>query len=317
MNEFDCIRTFVKVVEVGSFAEAARQTGTAKSVISKRVNQLEDHLELQLLQRSTRRLTVTDAGTEFYERCAHVLAEYEQAKASVHTTEWALSGTFRVSCNSSVIAAFLARDLCEFRAQHPQLQVDLRQHDRFCDPVQEGYDVSLQPASVPPGNLQITELFTMRRVVVATPEYLEQFGCPKYPDQLHGHQFAHNDHIEPDCTLRFKRGDDLETVLIKPVVKTNTIYMLYEQVMQHSCMAMMPIFFIEKELISGRVVPVMPDLAVSSAKFCAYYRKSAFVSMKVRIFMNFLRNKYGEFPPWEQRVLEEHPAYAHLLGRSA
>lgn len=315
MNEFECIRTFVKVVEVGSFAEAARQTHTAKSVIAKRVNQLEDHLELQLLQRSTRRLTVTDAGTEFYERCAHVLAEYEQAKAAVHTTEWSLSGTFRVSCNSSVIAAFLARDLCEFRSQHPQLQIDLRQHDRFCDPVQEGYDVSLQPASVPPGNLQITELFPMRRIVVATPEYLERFGRPTCPGALRDHRLAHNDHIEPECTLRFQNGDEIENVVIEPVVRTNTIYMLYEEVIQHSCIAMMPVFFIEQELISERVVPVFPDVAVSSAKFCAYHRKSAFVSMKVRIFMNFLRNKYGEFPTWEQRLLEKHPEYAGLLGR--
>ena len=103
MNELKCIRAFVKVVEVGSFAEAARQTDTAKSVIATRVNQLEEHLELQLLQRSTRRLNVTDAGTEFYERSVHLLAEFEQAKAAVHSTEWSLSGTFRVSCNSSVI----------------------------------------------------------------------------------------------------------------------------------------------------------------------------------------------------------------------
>ncbi len=304
----------MKVVEVGSFAEAARQTRTAKSVIAKRVNQLEDHLELQLLQRSTRRLTVTDAGTEFYERCAHLLADYEQAKAAVHTTEWSLSGTFRVSCNSSPIAAFLARDLCEFRSEHPQLQIDLRQHDRFCDPVQEGYDVSLQPKSVHAGNLQIEDLFSIRRIVVATPEYLEKHGRPSGPGDLQDHRFAHNDHIEPDCTLRFVNGDEVETIAIKPVVRTNTIYMLYEEIMQHSCMAMMPVFFVEQELISGRLVPALPDYAVSSTKFCAYYRKSAFVSMKVRIFLHFLRNKYGAVPPGERQLLAKYPEYASLLG---
>ncbi len=316
MNELECMRTFVKVVEAGSFAEAARQTDTVKSVIAKRVNQLEEHLELQLLQRSTRRLTVTDAGTEYYERCVHVLAEIEQAKAAVHSTEWALSGTFRVSCNSSVIAAFLAKDLCEFRTQHPELQIELRQHDRFCDPVQEGYDVSVQPTSIPPGTLQKTELFPARRVIVATPEYLEHYGRPEQLEDLKNHCLAHNDHVEPDCTLRFEREGKPETVIIKPVVRTNTIYMLHAEIMQHKSMAMMPVFFIENELISGQLVPVLTNYAVSSAAICAYYRKSSFVPMKVRIFMNFLRNKYGNFPPWEQRLLVKHPEYASLLGRS-
>ena len=315
MNELKCIRAFVKVVEVGSFAEAARQMHTAKSVIATRINQLEEHLELQLLQRSTRRLSVTDAGTEFYERCVHLLAEFEQARVAVRSTEWALRGTFRVSCNSSVIAAFLAQDLCEFRSQHPQLQVELRQHDRFCDPVQEGYDVSVQPTSVLPGTLQKTEVFPARRIIVATPEYLEKHGHPTCPTDLQDHSLAHNDHVEPDCIFRFGNGNEIETVKFDPVVRTNTIHMLYAEVTQHHCIAMMPIFFIERELISGQLVPVLPNLTVSSTTICAYYRKSSFVPMKVRIFINSLRNKYGKFPPWEKRLLEKHPEYANLLCR--
>lgn len=315
MNELNCIRAFVKVVEAGSFAEAARQTGTAKSVIATRINQLEEHLELLLLQRSTRRLNITDAGTEFYERCVHLLAEFEQAKAAVHSTEWELSGTFRVSCNSSVVAAFLARDLCEFRSKHPQLKIELRQHDRFCDPVQEGYDVSIQPPSVLLGTLQRTEVFPARRVVVATPEYLEKHGHPACPTDLQKHSLAHNDHVEPNCVLRFDNGSETESVEIKPIVKTNTIHLLYAEVMRHNCIAMMPVFFIERELISGQLVPVLPDLAVTSTAIYAYYRRSSFVPMKVRIFINFLRSKYGRFPPWEKRILDKHPEYAGLLCR--
>ena len=101
MNELECIRAFVKVVEVGSFAETARQTNTAKSVITKRVNQLEDHLELQLLRRSTRKLTITEGGADFYERAVRVLSELDDAKTSVSGVEWGLTGTFRVSCISS------------------------------------------------------------------------------------------------------------------------------------------------------------------------------------------------------------------------
>ena len=116
--------------------------------------------------------------------------------------------------------------------------------------------------------------------------------------------------------LRFDNGNEIETVEIKPVVRSNTIQLLYAEVTQHNCIAMMPVFFVEQELISGQLVPVLPNLTVSSAAIYAYYRKSAFVPMKVRIFINGLRNKYGNFPPWEKRLLEKHPEYANLLCRS-
>ena len=181
MNELECIRAFVKVVEVGSFAETARQTNTAKSVITKRVNQLEEHLELQLLRRSTRKLTITEGGADFYERAVRVLSELDDAKTSVSGVEWGLTGTFRVSCISSFIHSHIADDLCEFQNEHPELTVELEQHDRFCDPVQEGFDVCLQTGQNSSGILEATEIFPVRRLIVATPEYIN----PKTPKPLY------------------------------------------------------------------------------------------------------------------------------------
>lgn len=144
MNELKCIRAFVKVVDVGSFAEAARQTGTVKSVVTKRVTQLEEHLELQLLQRSTRKLTLTEGGSDFYHRSLEVLAQLDQAKAAVSSVEWGLTGTLKVSCISSFASSYLAKDLLEFQEEHPDLCVELQQHDRFCDPVQENIEVAFK-----------------------------------------------------------------------------------------------------------------------------------------------------------------------------
>ena len=121
MNELQCIRAFIRVVEAGSFAEAARQIGTAKSVITKRVNQLEDHMQLELLQRSTRKLSLTDTGADFYQRCARIVSELDEAKSAVRSIEWSLSGVLRVSCISSFTATYLANDLCEFQREHPEL----------------------------------------------------------------------------------------------------------------------------------------------------------------------------------------------------
>lgn len=314
MNEIECIRAFVKVVEVGSFAEAARQTGTVKSVISKRVNQLEEHLELQLMQRSTRRLTITDGGADFYERAIHVLAELDQAKAAVSSTEWGLSGNFRVSCISSFTAAYLADDVCEFQQDHPNLKVELRQQDRFCDPVQEGFDVCLQPAASATSSLEKVTVVPLRRLIVATPNYVAKHGAPAIPDDLKSHRFAHNHLIEPDCQIPIFDGKRIKPVSIDANILTNTVWMLRAAVMHGSHIAMMPAFFIEKELVSGELVPLLPGFRIQGAQLAAYYGRSPYVPMKVRIFINFLRRKHGDFPIWERRILEKCPDLAEALG---
>ena len=314
MNELECIRAFVKVVEVGSFAETARQTNTAKSVITKRVNQLEDHLELQLLRRSTRKLTITEGGADFYERAVRVLSELDDAKTSVSGVEWGLTGTFRVSCISSFIHSYIANDLCEFQKEHPELTVELEQHDRFCDPVQEGFDVCLQTGKNSSGILEASEIFPVRRLIVATPEYIENNGLPLRPDDLLQHRFCHNTFIEPDCCINVSFPKGIKPIPIQPIIQTNTIWMLRAAIMSNEYMAVMPAFFIEEDIISGRLVAVLPEVQLKSIMISAFYRRSSFVPMKVRIFIDFLRRKYGDKPPWENKLLNARPELSFALG---
>jgi len=317
MNELECIRTFVKVVEAGSFAEAARQTNAVKSVVTKRVNQLEEHLELQLLQRSTRRLTITDGGSDFYQRAVHLLAELDQAKAAVSSTEWGLTGNFRVSCVSSFAAEYLADDLCEFQSEHPDLSIELLQHDRFCDPVQEGFDVCLQPGMNTANTLEKVDVLPLRRLIVATPGYIKKNGLPQLPKDLKSHNFAHNHLIEPELNIRFIEGRKVSTVPITANILANTVWMLRAAVMRGTHMAMMPAFFIEKELVSGNLVPILPQCRVQHTQLVAFYGRSPYVPMKVRIFINFLRRKHGDFPSWERRILDKRTELSGALGPDA
>ncbi len=314
MDELDCIRAFVKVIETGSFAEAARQTDLSKSVMSKRVSQLEDHLQLELMQRSTRRLSLTDTGAAFYERCLPVMAELEEAKASVSAMEWGLTGTFRVSCITSCIEAFLADDLCEFHVQHPNLEVDLRQYDRFCDPVSEGFDVCLQPTTTTGTTLEKKDLFPMRRLIVATSSYIEKYGEPQSKSDLINHQFVHNSHVRPDHSIPFVSGNSITPAAIKPIMETNAVSLLQAAVLSGEYMAMMPVFFIEEQLISGELIPILPTIEIQNSVLSAYYRKSPFIPMKVKIFINFLVHKYGEHPPWEKRLIKARPELSLVLG---
>lgn len=314
MNELQCIRAFVRVVEVGSFAGAARQIGTAKSVITKRVNQLEDHMQLELLQRSTRKLTLTDTGADFYQRCVRIISELDEAKSAVRSIEWSLAGQLRVSCISSFTSAYLADDLCEFQREHPELQIELQQHDRIVNPVQEGFDVSFQPGTSQSGTIETIDILPIRRVVVATPRYLEKFGHPRTQEDLSAHRFAHNNHVQPNSAIPFLDGNSVRPVPFEPVVLTNTIWMLEAAVMSDECMALMPMFFVEEKLASGAIVPVLPEFRVQKLSIAAWFRKTPFTPMKIRILLNFLRQRYGDFPPWERRLAESMPELRANLG---
>lgn len=315
MDELKAIRSFVKVVEAGSFAEAARQENIAKSVITKRINQLETHMEMELLQRSTRRMSVTDTGANFYERCLRVLNELDSAKAAVSSMEWGLTGKFRVSCISSFTAPYLARDLCEFRREHPGLQIELQQHDRFCDPVQEGFDVCIQPGPIPSGTLEAIEVVPLRRLMVAGKSFVEKYGMPATPAEIVNYPIALNNHVTPDLKIQFSQDGKFSEVPIEPVMLTNTIWLLREAILGGDCISMMPLFFIENELLSGDMVPLLTTHEVRSTAIRAYFRQSSFVPIKVRIFINFLRRKYGSTPPWERRVLDAMPELGIALGR--
>ena len=314
MNELLSMRAFVKVVEVGSFAEAARQIGTAKSVITTRVNQLEEHLQLELLHRSTRKLSTTDTGLDYYQRCVRLLSDLDEAKSAVSSIEWGLTGTFRVSCISSFSAAYLTDDVCNFRTEHPELNIELNVHDRFCDPVHEGFDLSLQPSDIHRDILEKVQIMPMRRFVVATPDYIEKYGMPRQPEDLKQHQIAHNNYVGPENVISFVRNGKLIPVRFQPAITGNSIWLVRSAVMQGECMGMMPIFFIEKELIAGDLVPVLADLRIEHPVLSAYYRKTTFVPMKVKIFLNDLRKKYGEFPPWEKRLARHRPELKAVLG---
>ena len=313
MNEIECMRAFTKVVEVGSFAEAARQTDTVKSVITKRVNQLEELLELQLLQRSTRKLTLTDGGADFYQRSIDLLAQLEEAKAAVSSVEWGLTGTLKVSCISSFAARYLAKDLCDFQEEHPELCVELQQHDRFCDPVQEGFDVCLQVSRDVGSALSKVDLFPLRRLIVATPGYLAKYGNPSSIEELAEHRYAHNNYVNSECRISFAQPQGAESVTIKPQILSNNIWMIHSAVMSERYIALMPAFFIEEELTSGKLIPVLQHTQVKSPILSVYHHRSSFVPMKVRILINFLRRRYGESPPWEQRLLQECPELSVAL----
>lgn len=306
MDELAGIRMFVRVVEAGSFAAAARLLGVSKSVITKRVNELEHRLKARLLERSTRRLTLTDAGVGYFERCTRIVAELEEAEAAVRSLTVGLTGTLRLSCIASFLAKQLCRDICRFQQQHPELTIEVHQNDRLYDPIQEGYDLCIQPSDIGGKNVVKRPIVTLRRLLVASPEYFQRHGRPAQLEDLREHRIAHNNFILPTSAIAFKSDYGMQhTPAIQPVVLSNSIWMIHEAALHGDCMAILPLYFAADDLREGALVPVFENLPVESAVLSAFYRRSPQVPAKVRMFLNYLEEQYNGVPPWEQRLIRD------------
>lgn len=204
----------------------------------------------------------------------HILAELAQAKNDVSTQEWGLSGTLRVSCVSSLTQAYLADDICEFRKQHPDLQIDFTQHDRYCDPVQEGYDISIQTDMHHSAILEKVEIAPINRLIVASPAYLKKYGTPQHPEELQQHVLAHNRYIHPDNVMRFDSYKGPEALPLTPVITSTTITLLRSALIQGECLARMPLFYIEKEILEGYLVPLL----TLARRLCALFIENRYLS---------------------------------------
>lgn len=314
MDELAGIRMFVRVVEGGSFVSAARRLGVSKSVITKRVKELEDRLKAQLLVRSTRRLTLTDAGASYFERCVRIVAELDEAQAAVRSLTVGLAGTLRLSCIASFLAHQLCRDVCKFQQQHPELIVELHHNDRIYDPIQEGYDVCIQPSDVGGEDIIRQPIVPLRRLLVAAPHYFERHGRPNRPEELKLHRCAHNNYILPIADITFTGPEGpVRIPPIRPMVLSNSIWTIREAALSGDCVAILPIYSIVEELRSGALVPVFEDFMVESAMLNAFYRRSPQVPAKVRTLLNYLVEQYGGQPPWERRLLRDRPHLRRIV----
>src|SRR5512139_1182914 len=184
---FEGLEAFVTVVDAGSFSTAAERLGIARSMVSRRIAELEARLGAQLLQRTTRRLSLTEAGRDFYERASRILIDLEEAEQSIATGQTALRGRLRLAAPLSFGVLHLASALDEFARKHPELILDIELDDRTINLVEEGFDLAIRIGHLQDSTLVARPLAPIRFVVCASAEYLRSHGEPHHPDELISH----------------------------------------------------------------------------------------------------------------------------------
>lgn len=300
MEDLERMAIFAGVVEAKGFSEAARRLGLSKSVVSKQVSRLEKSVGARLLHRTTRSMSLTEAGALFYEHCARIVEEQELARRAVGRLHAGPRGVLRISASVAFGTLHIAPALPEFLARHPEVRVDMVIGDRLVDLADEGFDLAIRIAAKPGENLVARKLAPVNRRIVATPGYLRTHGVPRTPADLAAHNCLTYTFAEPRDAWRLRgpKGDlDLR---VSGNLRLNDDEALSAAVLGGLGVALLPTFIIGRDLQAGRLRAVLSDYAPHGSNIHAVYLPTRHLPAKVRAFIDFLRERFGPEPYWDR-----------------
>lgn len=291
MNDLNELVVFSRVVEAGSCSAAARRLGTSKSAVSRQLMRLEDRLGAQLLQRTTRRLSLTEAGRVFHEHCARILREVEAAELAVSHAQRAPRGVLRVNAPMSFGQLAIAPALPAFASQHPELSVDLVLDDARVDAVDGGFDVTIRVADRLSDSSAIARRVAPARIVVcAAPCYVQRHEAPRTPADLASHEclvYSHRDR------WRFRSAAGEEWVTVSGRLRANNGDVLRTAALAGLGLAQLPSFIVAADLASGALEVVLEEYEARPASIWALYSSTRHLSTKVRTFVDFLAERFA------------------------
>ncbi|WP_017301853.1 LysR family transcriptional regulator [Nodosilinea nodulosa] len=291
MDKLESMRAFTQVVEAGGFAAAARRMDLSRSAVNKLVMNLEEHLQTQLLHRTTRKVSPTDAGRAYYDRCLTILADLEEAELSLTRLQQEPRGSLRINAPMTFGTLHLAPLVVEFMAQYPEVQVELVLNDRRIDPIEEGFDITVRIADKPPGSGLIAHtLAPCPLVLCASPAYLQRRGTPVHPDDLKHHACLHYGHRSQDTSWTLV-GDEAHTVAIHGPLCCNNGEVLRAAAIADLGIVMLPDFIVEADLKEGRLHPILADYPPPAINIYALYPVNRHLSAKVTRLVEFLAAK--------------------------
>lgn len=295
------MRAFTKVVELEGFAAAARELGASRSMINKQVIKLENELGAQLLRRSTRQVSATDTGAAFYARCVQILADLDEAVTAVRELQDQPTGTLRVNGPMTLGTLHLAPVIAEYMRLYPDVYVELVLNDRFVDPLEEGFDVTVRVGEpVYSTSLVTQEVVSVPRVLCCAPEYLEEHGEPLEPADLKDHRMLHYGYQESGQVWRLTQAEQTLSVPIQCVMWSNNGQALCQAALAGRGIAMLPTFIVGRDLRAGRLVTVLSGYPPAQSSLHTLYPRHRHLSAKVQLFVGLLKDKLSNQQHWQQ-----------------
>ena len=300
MEPYAGIAVFTRVAETGSFSAAARDLGLSKSAVSKRVAALEDRLGARLINRTTRRLSLTEVGVAFYERAVRILAELEEAEQAISRLQGEPRGTLRINMPMSFGIGHVAPALADFMARYPDLRVAMELTDRQVDLIEEGVDLAIRIAELPDSSFVARRLAPARRVVCASPDYWRRLGRPRHPTELVDHRCLIYTYLSAQREWRFHGPEGPIAVRISGCLEANNGDALRDAAVAGLGVYLAPTFIVGEDLRAGRLEEVLAEYEDSRLSVYAVYPHRQHLSAKVRAFVDFLAERFGPEPYWDR-----------------
>lgn len=301
MDSLTDIAVFTQVVKCGSFTAAAERLSISKSVVSKYVTRLENRLGARLLNRTTRRLSLTEVGRAFYERSRRGLQEIEEAEAEVSRLQGDPRGTLRLNTPMSFGILHIAPALPDFLRQYPEVSVEMNLDDRKVDVIEEGFDLSLRISDLPDSSLVARRLGPCRHAVVAAPSYFERNGTPTRPIELEHHNILSYRYQASAGEWHFLSPDDRTmSVPVSGSVVMNNSLALREVLLGGGGIARMPTFVVGQDIRSGRLCSIFSNYLMLQPSIYLVYPQRKYLSPKVQAFVEFFAQRITDIPYWDQ-----------------
>ena len=299
MDTLDGMRTFVAVVSEGALTRAAERLDMSPQLVSKYLAQLESRLGARLINRSTRRLSITEVGQAYFERCRDVLADIDEMENAVGDAATAARGTLRINAPMTFGTLHLSSAIAEYQRGQPDVSVDLTLDDRVVDLISEGYDIAIRIGRLRESSLVARKLAPIRLVVCASPGYLEERGIPGTPQELQDHDCLRYT-LAPDTDRwSFNEGEKTHDVRVTGSLQANNGDAIRLAAVAGRGLALQPTFIVGDDIRAGRLQRVLQDYEVEPMGVYAVYAHRKYLSGKVRTFVDHLDNYFGSPPYWE------------------
>ncbi|MEQ8289884.1 MAG: LysR family transcriptional regulator [Gammaproteobacteria bacterium] len=302
MGQLEDMTVFIRVVEAGGISKAAEQLGMAKSAVSRRLVELETRLGVKLLNRTTRTSSLTEAGEHYYERSVRIADDVSELNALTMDANVALAGNINLAAPLSFGISHLSSAIDQFVTEHPGIHINIDFSDRKVDLVEEGLDLAFRIARLEDSSLVARRICPIRVMICASPAYLDKHGEPKTLQELQQHQLLHyNMTGSRHWLLVDKEGKQHKIKVNHRIEANNGEFLKHMAIAGHGIVAT-PTFISWQALEQRQLVPVMKDYQPLPVNAYAVYPGNRYLSQRLRKFIDFLAERFGDNPYWDNHV---------------